>query len=175
MSRIRDKNKKNNEIIIIGENLMGRRVVKKVYRDTYAAGQRDTKEFGDRYMVRIELISLKVLEDRDLFGNESELYFRVGRRPRSSHRVPQKGTINIEKNEVFKPQEGLSLYTEFKKAPKGGLIEVPFHLFERDPGKNDDCIIDHELSIPLGSSDYKIITQNSVKIKLKLSGIRTRY
>ena len=48
---------------------MGRRVVKKVYRDTYARGQRDTKEFKDRFFARIELISIKVLEDRDLLGN----------------------------------------------------------------------------------------------------------
>lgn len=154
---------------------MGRKVVKKVYRDTYAIGQRDTKEFKDRFMVKIELISMKVLEDRDLLGNESELYFRVGLRPSYSHRVPNKGTINMEKNEVFKPPEGLTLYIEFVTAPEGGVIEVPFHLFERDPGKNDDKIVDYQLAVPLGSSDYKVITQNAVKVKLKISGLKTRH
>ena len=154
---------------------MGRRVVKKVYRDTYARGQRDTKEFEDRFMVKIELISLKVLEDRDLLGNESELYFRVGRRPAFSGRIPNRGTINMEKNEMFQPPEGITLYSEFIKMPQGGIVEVPFHIFERDPGKNDDEIVNVDLAVPLGSSDYKVITQNSVKTKLKLSGLRTRY
>ena len=154
---------------------MGRRVVKKVYRDTYARGAIDTKEFQDRFFVKIELISVKVLEDRDLLGNESELYFRVGRRPAFSGRIPNRGTINMEKNEMFKPPEGLSLYSEFVEMKQGGVIEVPFHVFERDPGKNDDEIVNIDLSIPLGSSDYKIITQNSVKIKIKLSGLRTRF
>ncbi|MHA1201974.1 MAG: hypothetical protein ACTSQ4_05575 [Candidatus Heimdallarchaeaceae archaeon] len=154
---------------------MGRRVVKKVYRNTYARGQRDDKEFDDRYIVKIELISIKVLEDRDLLGNESELYFRVGRRPAFSGRIPNRGTINMEKNELWKPPEGLTLYTEFIKMSQGGVINVPFHLFERDPGKNDDEIISIDLSVPLGSSDYQVITQNAVKIKLKLSGLKTRY
>lgn len=154
---------------------MGRRVVKKVYKNTYARGQRDTKEFDDRYWVKVELVSLKVLEDRDLLGNESELYFRIGKRPHYSSRVPNKGTINLEKNEVYKPQEGLTLYTEFVDAPEGGVVNVPFHLFERDPVKNDDEIFEHDLAVPLGSSDYKVITQNSVKVKLKLSGLRSRY
>jgi hypothetical protein len=154
---------------------MGRRVVKKVYRNTYARGQKDIKEFKDRYLVKIELISLKVLEDRDLLGNESEIYFRVGRRPNYSSRIPNRGTINVEKNEVFQPREGLTLYTEFKKAPEGGVVEVPFHIFERDPGKNDDEIVDHVLAVPLGSSDYKVLQVSKVKAKLKLSGLRTRY
>ncbi|MHA1707712.1 MAG: hypothetical protein ACTSYV_01300 [Candidatus Heimdallarchaeaceae archaeon] len=154
---------------------MGRRVVKKVYSNTYARGQRDSKEFKDRYLVKIELISMKVLEDKDLLGNESEFYFRVGKRPSYSNRIPNKGTINMEKNEVFKPPEGLTLYVEAINAPEGGVVEVPFHLFERDPGKNDDEIINHKISIPLGSSDFKVITQNSVKIKLKLTGLKTRH
>ncbi|MHA1198953.1 MAG: hypothetical protein ACTSQF_06330 [Candidatus Heimdallarchaeaceae archaeon] len=154
---------------------MGRRVVKKVYKDTYARGQRDTKEFEDRYQVKIELISLKVLEDRDLLGNESELYFRVGLRPNYSGRIPNRGTINLEKNEVYKPPDGISLYTEFRDAPKGGVVQVPFHIFERDPFKNDDILVDHEIAIPLGSSDYKVINQNSIKVKLKLSALKSRY
>ena len=154
---------------------MGRRVVKKVYRNTYARGQRDAKEFDNRFIVKIELISMKVLEDRDLLGNESEMYFRVGRRPAFSGRIPNRGTINMEKNEIYQPPEGITLYTEFVTMPQGGIIGVPFHVFERDPGKNDDEIINIELSIPLGSSDYKVITQNSIKIKLKLSGLKTRY
>ena len=103
------------------------------------------------------------------------MYFRIGQRPHYSSRVPNKGTINLEKNEIYKPLEGLTLYTEFVDAPEGGVVNVPFHLFERDPGKNDDEIFEHDLAVPLGSSDYKVITQNSVKVKLKLSGLRSRY
>lgn len=154
---------------------MGRRVVKKVYKNTYARGQTDSKEFKDRYQIIIELVSLKVLEDRDLLGNESEIYFRVGQRPNYSARIPNRGTMNLEKNEVYQPLDGLTLYTEFREAPEGGVVQVPFHVFERDPGKNDDIIIDNDLAVPLGSSDYKVITQNSVKVKLKLSGLKTRY
>ena len=55
------------------------------------------------------------------------------------------------------------------------MVEVPFHVFKRDPGKNDDEIVDKKLSIPLGSSDYEVLQVNKVKVKLKLSGLRTRY
>ncbi len=154
---------------------MGRRTIKKTYKNTYARGQKDKSEFKGRYFIQIELVSIKVLEDKDLFGNESELYFKVGRIPNSRHRVPQKGTINLEKNEVFKPTEGLTLYTEFKHAPDGGIVEIPFDLFERDPIKGDDHIINTKISIPLGTSDYQILTEKSVKIKIKLSALETRY
>jgi len=155
---------------------MGRKVVKKVYKDTYARGQRDKKEFQDRYQILIELVSVKVLEDRDLFGNESELYFKVGSRvPDHRQRTPNKGTINIEKNETFTPTEGLTLYCEFRDAPDRGVAEIPFDLYERDPGKDDDHIIDTKISIPLGTSDYRVLTEKSVKVKIKISGLETRY
>ncbi|MHA1302379.1 MAG: hypothetical protein ACTSQE_02695 [Candidatus Heimdallarchaeaceae archaeon] len=154
---------------------MGRKVIKKTYKDTYARGQKDKSEFKGRYFITIELVSLKVLEDRDLFGNESELYFKVGHIPNHRHRVPQKGTINLEKNEVFKPAEGLTLYTEFKHSPEGGTVTIPFDLYERDPIKDDDHIINTKISIPLGSSDYLVLTEKSVKIKLKISALETRY
>jgi len=154
---------------------MGRRVVKRVYHSTYARGQRDKEEFGDRYMIKIELISIKVLEDRDLLGNESELYFRVGKYPSYRHRVPQKGTINLEKNEVFKPSEPITLYLEFVESKSGGIVEVPFDVYERDPLKKDDHLINHKLSIPLNSSNFQVITQKGLKIKIKLSALQTRF
>ena len=52
---------------------------------------------------------------------------------------------------------------------------VPFHLRERDPLKVDDHIIRTKLSIPLGSSDYIVLVEKSVKIKLKISALETRY
>ena len=154
---------------------MGRRVVKKVYHNTYARGERDRSEFGDRYMVKIELVSIKVLEDKDILGNESELYFRVGKYPAYRHRIPQKGTINLEKNEVFKPTEPITLYLEFTKSKSGGVIEVPFDVYERDPLKKDDHLINHDVSIPLNSSDYQVITEKGIKIKIKTSALQTRY
>lgn len=154
---------------------MGRRIIKKTYKSTYAPGQRDTTEFGDRYFVRIELVSIKVLEDKDTIGNESEFYFRVGKYPNYRHRVPQRGTINIEKNETFSTTEPITLYTEFRSFESGGVVEVPFDMYERDPLKKDDHIINTKIMIPLGSSDYQIITEKDVKIKIKISALKTRY
>ncbi|MHA1686571.1 MAG: hypothetical protein ACTSYD_09230 [Candidatus Heimdallarchaeaceae archaeon] len=154
---------------------MGRRVIKKTYKSTYARGQRDTSEFGDRYFVKIELVSIKVLEDKDLVGNESEFYFRVGKYPNYRHRVPQRGTINIEKNETFQITEPLTLYSEFSAHDSGGVIEIPFDMYERDPLKKDDHIINTRITIPLGSSNYQVITEKNVKIKIKISALKTRY
>ncbi|UJG42950.1 MAG: hypothetical protein K9W46_11300 [Candidatus Heimdallarchaeum endolithica] len=153
---------------------MGRKTIKRTYKDTYARGQVDKSEFQGRYFIKIELVSLKVLEDKDMLGNESEFYFKVGKRLHK-HRIPQKGTINLEKNEVFQPTDGLTLYTQFIHKPERGTIMVPFHLRERDPLKVDDHIIRTKLSIPLGSSDYIVLVEKSVKIKLKISALETRY
>ncbi|RLG15079.1 hypothetical protein DRN69_03590, partial [Candidatus Pacearchaeota archaeon] len=68
---------------------MGRKTIKKTYKDTYARGQVDKSEFQGRYFIKIELVSLKVLEDKDMLGNESEFYFKVGKWLHK-HRIPQK-------------------------------------------------------------------------------------
>ncbi len=153
---------------------MGRRVIKKTYKDTYAAGQRDRIE-EDRYLLRIDLVSIKAIEESDLIGRDSEFYFEIG--PRLyRQRTPTRGTIHLQLNEVFKPNPSLTLYTQAIESKDPKTIEIPFVMRERDPAKKDDTIIKTKVSVPLGSNrEYLVFKEKGAKVKIAISAPRTRY
>ncbi len=152
---------------------MGRKRVVKTYTDTSAKGDRTPIE-GWRYFVHISLVSIKVEEETDHIGRTSEIYIEMGSRLRSK-RTPDHGEIEIDRNEVFKPSDGLSLYSEFIEKKDGGSIEVPFRVYDKDLGK-DDKLIDVKLTIKLGQGkEYESFGGNGVKAKLAISANRTRF
>ena len=153
---------------------MGRRVVKKVYKDTSAPGERDKIE-GNRFFVRIDLVSIKAAEKADMVGREYEYYFEVGPRLHRQ-RTPTKGTIHVERNEVFKANPYMTLYSEFIEDDSMKTLEIPFKVRERDPLKRDDFIVDTKLSVQLGASkDFMVFKEGGAKIKIAVSAIRTRF
>ncbi|MHA1784841.1 MAG: hypothetical protein ACTSVY_01165 [Candidatus Helarchaeota archaeon] len=134
----------------------------------------------DRYQLNIGLVSIRTLKDYDI-GWTAEFYFRTGKRPYVS-RIPNKGVIQLEKNESFEPRDNdISLFTEFVKLKSGDSMKrkIPVKLFERDILKKDQKIIDEEVEINLASNKSKYVIIQSkdqnTKVKLRVYGGRTRY
>lgn len=149
---------------------MARKRVVRTYSDTRAKGEKKAIE-GDRYFVRVELVSAKVLKSADtILSRKSQIYFKTDRK-----RVPNRGTIDIEINEVFKPTGKLTLYTYFKKSKGGGTDTVRFKAWDHDL-IGDDELIDEKISIVLGQSrDYIVFDKNGLRVKLEISAKKTRF
>ena len=157
---------------------MARKRIVKTYRDTSAAGDK-TRITGNRYFIRLSLTSIKVERSGDLLSRSSEIYFKCGAGGKlgklSPQRMPQKGTINIERNEVFKATPAISRYTEFKDQKGGGTIEIPLKVYERDIGA-DDKLIDTEISVTLGQTNkFLSFSEKGIKIKVSASAKITRF
>jgi len=153
---------------------MGRRVVKKVYKDTSAPGERDKIE-GNRYFLRIDLVSVKSEEEADTIGRDSEYYFEVGSLTHRQ-RTPVKGTIHVQRNEVFKPNPYLTLYSEFVESDEPKTLSIPFKIKERDPLKKDDIIVNTKLSIQLGQQkEFQVFKEKGAKVKIAISALKTRF
>ncbi|MHA2252568.1 MAG: hypothetical protein ACXAD7_19545 [Candidatus Kariarchaeaceae archaeon] len=152
---------------------MGRKRIVKTYKDTKAKGDRTAIE-GHRYFVRIDLVSLKVEKEADGLGASSEIYIQCGGRV-VKNRTPNFGSWHIERNEVFKPTGGITLYSEMKEKKKGGTLEIPFKVFDQDALK-DDKLVDTKLSIQLGQSkDYLSFTEQGIKVKVSVAANKTRF
>ncbi len=153
---------------------MGKKVIKKTYKDTYAAGFKERIE-ENRFMIRIDLVSMKVLEDIDLLGKHSEIYFKMGGFLHK-RRFPDKGVFKLEKNESYVPKEPLNLYTWIVEGDPGKKIEVPFKVFDRDRLRPDQKLISTKLDITLGQGgDYVAFQQNKIKLKLYISANKISY
>ena len=153
---------------------MGVKRTVRTYRDTRAKGDRTTIE-GHRYFILVELVSVKVEEESDLFGRSNEVYIECGKSKMRAVRTPSKGEIVVEANEVFKPTGGLTLYSEFREEKDGKTIELPFKVYDRDIG-DDDKLIDTKISISLGQSrEYLSFSENGMRVKIGVSAKKTRF
>lgn len=153
---------------------MTRKRIVKTYSDTRAKGER-TRIEGNRFFVEVKLVSVKVEEEADSLGRTSELYFECGKTKLFDNRTPNNGTINVDRNEVFKPQGGLTLYCEFKEKKGGETLEIPFRVYDQDVGK-DDKLINTKLSIQLGQGkEYLSFDENGTKVKISISANRSRF
>ena len=150
---------------------MARKRIVKTYKDTSAKGDRTQIE-GNRFFVRIDLVSIKVEKEADALGASSEIYMKCGSR---FNRTPDHGTFHIERNEVFKPTGGLTVYSEMKEKKGGATLEIPLQIFDQDLGK-DDKLVDTKLAIQLGQTkDYLSFSENGVKVKVSIAGNRSRF
>ncbi|NHI92507.1 MAG: hypothetical protein EAX96_08380 [Candidatus Lokiarchaeota archaeon] len=135
----------------------------------------------DHYFINIGLVSIRTIRDYDLASWTAEFYFRTGKQPYVS-RIPNKGVIQLEKNESFEPRDNdISLFTEFVKLRSGDDMKrtIKVKLFERDLLKKDQKIIDADVEVNLASnkSEYMIIQDKNeyTKVKLRVFAGRTRY
>ncbi|MCY3413136.1 MAG: hypothetical protein INQ03_15970 [Candidatus Heimdallarchaeota archaeon] len=149
---------------------MARKTVRKTtYSSTRAKGESSTIE-GDRYFLRVDLVSVKLIESSDVLSRSNEIYFKCDRK-----RIPNKGEIHVEINEVFKPSGGLSLYTQFIEEKKAGTEVVRVQVFDKDASKDDE-LIDEKISIKLGQSvEYHALEKNGIKVKIGVSAKKTRF
>lgn len=150
---------------------MARKRIVKTYRDTKAKGDRTLIE-GHRYFVKINLVSIKMEKEADAIGASSEIYIHC---PGRFSRSPNEGTFHIERNEVFKPTGGLTLYSEMKEKKGGASLEISFKLFDQDFGK-DDKLVDTTLAITLGQTkQYLSFSENGVKVKISVAANHSRF
>lgn len=155
---------------------MARKRVVRTYTDTRAKGDR-TPIKGNRFFLRVDLVSLKVEEQTDFgFDRTAEVYMRVGGSLiERSRRTPVEGVIKIEINEVFKPRDGLNLYSDFIEDDDGKSVDLNFRVFDKD-ATIDDHLVSTKLSITLGQDrDYLSFRENGIKIKIALSANPTRF
>lgn len=116
---------------------MARKRIVKTYKDTSTKGDR-TRIEGHRYFIKVDLVSIKMEKEADGIGATSEIYIHC---PGRFSRTPNEGTFHIERNEVFKPTGGLTLYSEMKEKKGGQTLEISFKLFDQDFGKDHlNCI-----------------------------------
>ncbi|MHA2033022.1 MAG: hypothetical protein ACW99A_04990 [Candidatus Kariarchaeaceae archaeon] len=150
---------------------MARKRIVKTYKDTKASGDR-TKIEGHRYFIKIDLVSIKIEKEADGVGASSEIYVHC---PGRFSRSPNEGSFHIERNEVFKPTGGLTLYSEMKEKKGGQSLEIPFKVFDQDMGK-DDKLVDTKLAVTLGQTkEYISFTENGVKVKISVAANHSRF
>ena len=154
---------------------MARKRIVKTYKDTRARGQTKAIE-GHRYFIKIDLVSVKMEESADLLSRTTEVYFKCDKGiTKKEVRAPSQGTINIERNEVFKPTGGLTLYSEFKKKKDGGTVTVTFQAWDKDPSR-DENIMSEKISINLGqSTEYLLFDKGGMRVKIGVSANKTRF
>ncbi len=153
---------------------MGRKRIVKTYKDTRAKGESYAIE-GNRYMVKVELVSIKMEEEADTIGRISEIYLECGKDKMQANRIPNKGEIKLERNEVFKPRGGITLFTAFVESNDGGSYEIPFKVKEKDFTK-DETLVETTLSVTLGQTqEYLAFDENGVKVKISVAGNKTRF
>ncbi len=155
---------------------MAKKRIVKTYTDTSASGDRTPIE-GYRYFLRVDLVSIKAEEKADLTGKTSEYYIKCGGKGifKMANRCPNLGTINLELNEVFKPTDGMTIFSGFYEKKGGGTVELPFAVYDQDLGK-DQLLVETMLSITLGQSrEFLAFQENGVKVKIAVSAKRTRY
>lgn len=150
---------------------MGRKRIVKTYKDTRAKGDRSRIE-GHRYFVRVDLVSIKMEKEADSVGATSEIYIHC---PGRFSRTPNEGTFHIERNEVFKPTGGITVYSRMREKKGGESLEISFKVFDQDLGR-DDKLVDTKLSITLGQSkEYISFIENGVKVKISVAANHSRF
>jgi hypothetical protein len=153
-------------------------------KKTYAKDQSfDQDQVGaekERYLISVELMSLKTLKDYDIMGWRGEFYFKVDGEKTFKARWPNKGTIKLQRNQEFTSKAEMSLWSQFKtvRVDEPAIAKVRVILRERDPMKRNDTIAEQEFEIKLPSPTQYVILQDAkenTKAKLRIQATRTRY
>jgi hypothetical protein len=153
---------------------------KKTYAKDQSFKQDQVGEEKERYLISIELMSLKTLKDYDIFGWRGEFYFKVDGEKMFKARWPNKGTIKLQRNQEFTSKADMSLWSQFKTLHVNdpNLIKVTVILRERDHLKKDKSVAEQEFEIKLPSKTQYVILQDedeNTKAKLRIQATRTRY
>lgn len=153
-------------------------------KKTHAKGESFTQDNvaaeKERFLVSIELVSLKTLKDYDVLGRVGEFYFKVSGDKVFKSRFPNMGEIKLQKNQTFTTKADMSLWTQFITIKKGEQAELPIKVYlrEMDHLKKDETVAKQEFSIKLPQeTDYVILQDKdeNTKAKLRIQATRTRY
>ncbi len=162
-------------------------IARRVYvkgKKTHAKGetfkQDNVGEEKERFLVSLDLISLKTLKDYDAFGRVGEFYFKIDGPKTIKARFPNKGVIKLQKNQTFTSKADLSLWSQFKTVKKGkkSVEHIKVIIREMDHLKKDQTIASEKIEVKLPSQTQYIILQDAdenTKVKLRIQATRTRY
>ena len=153
-------------------------------KKTYAKDQNfEQDQLGkekERYLISIDLISLKTLKDYDILGWRGEFYFKADGPKVFKSRFPNKGTIKLQRNQNFTSKADMNIWSQFKtvKVGREAVERVTIILREQDHLKKDSTIAEEEYVINLPSKTDYVTLQDSkeeIKAKLRIQASRTRY
>jgi len=153
-------------------------------KKTYAKDQNfEQDQLGkekERYLISIDLMSLKTLRDYDILGWRGEFYFKADGPKVFKSRFPNKGTIKLQRNQNFTSKADMNIWSQFKtvKVGREAVERVTIILREQDHLKKDSTIAEEEYVINLPSKTRYVILQDDkeeTKVKLRIQASRTRY
>ena len=153
-------------------------------KKTYAKDQNfEQDQLGkekERYLISIDLMSLKTLKDYDILGWRGEFYFKADGPKVFKSRFPNKGTIKLQRNQNFTSKADMNIWSQFKtvKVGREAVERITIILREQDHLKKDSTIAEEEYVINLPSKTRYVILQDSkgeTKVKLRIQASRTRY
>ena len=153
-------------------------------KKTYAKDQNfEQDQLGkekERYLISIDLMSLKTLKDYDIMGWRGEFYFKADGPKVFKSRFPNKGTIKLQRNQNFTSKADMNIWSQFKtvKVGREAVERVTILLREQDHLKKDSTIAEEEYVINLPSKTEYVTLQDSkedIKAKLRIQASRTRY
>jgi hypothetical protein len=153
-------------------------------KKTYAKDQNfEQDQLGkekERYLISIDLMSLKTLRDYDILGWRGEFYFKADGPKIFKSRFPNKGTIKLQRNQNFTSKADMNIWSQFKtvKVGREAVERITIILREQDHLKKDSTIAEEEYVIKLPSKTRYVILQDKneeTKAKLRIQASRTRY
>ncbi len=153
---------------------------KKTYAKDQSFEQDQVGKEKERYLISIDLMSLKTLKDYDIMGWRGEFYFKADGPKVFKSRFPNKGTIKLQRNQNFTSKADMNIWSQFKtvKVGREAVERITIILREQDHLKKDSTIAEEEYVINLPSKTRYVILQDSkeeTKVKLRIQASRTRY
>jgi hypothetical protein len=153
---------------------------KKTYAKDQNFEQDQLGEEKERYLISIDLMSLKTLKDYDILGWRGEFYFKADGPKVFKSRFPNKGYIKLQRNQNFTSKADMNIWSQFKtvRAGKEAVERVKIILREQDHLKRNSDIAKEEYEIILPSKTRYVILQDEkeqTKAKLRIQASRTRY
>ncbi|MFW9822637.1 MAG: hypothetical protein ACFFE4_06870 [Candidatus Thorarchaeota archaeon] len=162
-------------------------IARRIYvkgKKTHAKGETFTQdnvgEEKERFLISIDLMSLKTRKDYDAFGRVGEFYFKLDGPKTFKARFPNKGVIKLQKNQSFTSKADLSLWSQFKTVRTGEEVteHVKVIIREMDHLKKDQTVAEQDIEIKLPQQTQYLIVQDAdenIKAKIRVQATRTRY
>ncbi|MFX1455949.1 MAG: hypothetical protein ACFFDB_11310 [Promethearchaeota archaeon] len=162
-------------------------IARRIYvkgKKTHAKGetfsQDNVGEEKERFLISIDLMSLKTRKDYDSFGRVGEFYFKLDGPKTFKARFPNKGVIKLQKNQSFTSKADLSLWSQFKTVRTGEEVteHVKVIIREMDHLKKDQTVAEQDIEIKLPQQTQYLIVQDpdeNTKAKIRVQATRTRY
>ncbi|MHA2008642.1 MAG: hypothetical protein ACXABO_20000 [Promethearchaeota archaeon] len=162
-------------------------IARRIYvkgKKTHAKGETFTQdnvgEEKERFLISLDLMSLKTRKDYDAFGRVGEFYFKLDGPKTFKARFPNKGVIKLQKNQAFTSKADLSLWSQFKTVRRGEEVveHVKVIIREMDHLKKDQTVAEQEIEIKLPQKTEYLVVQDAdenIKAKIRVQATRTRY